>query len=263
MLKSLRQGVKRIPWVGPASHHIYLTLFCGEGRVETISGGPLKGMKLKRFMRTTAYLKGVFTGDYEQELQRVMMETLRPGQTFYDVGANAGYVTLVGAKLVGPTGKVVAFEPSAATARQLKAQLTLNAITWATVVVKAVSDRVGEARFADDTSADMLGLVDAPRSEPAQRTIVVPTTTLDEVIKTLPQPDVIKIDIEGAEMLALHGATAMLRNVRPVILIELHSPELCQEFQVFIAGHNYSVTTLSGEATVPGKYYRFVIAKPR
>jgi FkbM family methyltransferase len=219
-------------------------------------------MKLKRFMRTTAHLKGVFTGDYEQELQRTLENCLHAGQVFYDVGANAGYVTILGAHLVGSTGKVVAFEPSTITARQLKAQLKINFLTWVDIVVKAISNEVGEAEFADDTSADMLALVSVQATHKSKRTITVTTTTLDHAMQEYPKPDVVKIDIEGAEMLALRGATKMLGDVKPTILIELHSELLCQEFQQFIREFDYQVASLSGETILPDHYYRFMVATP-
>src|SRR5688572_25684309 len=80
-----------------------------EGSVVTIKSGEAAGFKWKRHHR---YVNGYWLGQYELPLQQALKRELKPGDTFFDVGANAGFFTLIAARLVGPTGKCVAFDPA-------------------------------------------------------------------------------------------------------------------------------------------------------
>src|SRR6185437_10804699 len=104
MLRALRERVKKTPVIGPFLHRLYLAAVFHEGQDETIRGGVLEGMKFRRFMHT--FVQEYVQGDYESEIQDVLASRLKPGQVVYDVGANAGFITLVAAKLVGPSGAV-------------------------------------------------------------------------------------------------------------------------------------------------------------
>jgi hypothetical protein len=137
----------------------------------------------------------------------------------------------------------------------------VNDISWAKVVVRAVSDRVGQAAFADDVASDMCGLSRVRSSRPSHERIVE-CTTLDDTAARFRNPDVLKIDIEGAELLALRGADRLLREVRPTILVELHSDELYDSFLTLMSGYNYRLMDLSEEPLRQGNYTRFVLAKP-
>jgi hypothetical protein len=88
MLRALREMVKRSPF-GPVLHDMYLRAFRSEGETLTISGGALAGRKWARFMRT--HNDQYVSGAYEREVQNAIIGLLKPGMTFYDVGANAGF----------------------------------------------------------------------------------------------------------------------------------------------------------------------------
>lgn len=261
MLRSLREAIKRTPVLGPRLYHAYLVALHHEGRVETIRGGILEGMRFKRFMRTCndAYV----AGDYESDVQEAFATHIKPGQVVYDVGSNVGFMTLVSSKLVGPTGTVIAFEPSRETARQLAAQVKVNDLKNVIVKNCAVSDREGVSRLNIDSFSDMARL-DDPASGNGEGSLFeqVATTTLDKVAMEHPAPDFLKIDVEGAEMMVLNGATRLLRDRRPVIVIELHSEELSRQFHHFIIEYGYDLWTADGIKAEPGDFRRFVIGMP-
>src|ERR1700674_2858128 len=101
--RSIREQTKRIPVVGPMLHNYYLRIFRDEGKVLNIRDGILAGKSWIRFARTTA--DSYIIGNHEMSVQEALARYLRPGMVFYDLGANGGFFTLLGAHLVGSTGR--------------------------------------------------------------------------------------------------------------------------------------------------------------
>jgi FkbM family methyltransferase len=255
---SIRERAKRIPVIGPLLYHCYLKFFFGEGKILTIKEGLLSGKAWIRFMRTSS--EAYIIGNYEAPVQAALAKYLRPNMVFYDVGANGGFFSLLGATLVGPNGKVVAFEPHPTTAKQLKKQMHINNMQHVDVVVAAVSDKVGTAKLSDDTSSDMLSLVNAHKSK---RTIKVKTTTIDQETKSRPLPDLLKIDVEGAEIDVLRGAHQLICAKRPILLVEIHSPEIAIQYDELIAKFGYETQDLAGNKISAAKSgVRFVVSHP-
>src|SRR5258708_6355023 len=94
---------------------------------------------------TLSYLKA--GGSFEPDVANAFVTLLRPGDVAVDIGANLGYLTVLAALLVGPTGHVVAFEPDAENAARLRANLALNDCSNVTIIEKAVTNRVGDIEF--------------------------------------------------------------------------------------------------------------------
>src|SRR5258706_14337105 len=99
--------VGKVPVVGSALRKLARRF--PEGSVVEIRAGVAAGYKWKRHHR---YVNGYWLGHYELEIQDLLKHELKAGQTFFDVGANAGFFTLVAAKLVGLAGRCVAFDPA-------------------------------------------------------------------------------------------------------------------------------------------------------
>ena len=175
------------------------------------------------------------SGDFEPMETRFICSILKPGMTFVDVGANIGWFSVNAAKLVGPAGRIFSFEPRADTFRALARTFEDNGfIGRATLVNAAVGHEPGEVSIGwskESTNPggtwtlahEELERGFRARGATLQRTQVV---TLDDVVADTPV-DVLKIDIEGAEPLAMRGAERMLRNQRPIILCEIN-PSLLQ-----------------------------------
>lgn len=144
---------------------------------------------------------------------------LAPGGVFVDAGANIGGLTVPAARLVGAGAQVVAIEMMPETAAQLRHHLRLNRLDWVRVVEGALSDREG-AQVTASMPAGNHGQASiaagasrrGPRVEVAVRTL-----TLDRVLADLGRIDVLKLDLEGAEVLALAGGGAVLARTRCVI----------------------------------------------
>ncbi|HUR82862.1 MAG TPA: FkbM family methyltransferase [Thermoanaerobaculia bacterium] len=201
--------------------------------VMRVLSGPLRG---RRWIAGAA-THGCWLGTYERDGQRVFEKHVRPGDVVYDVGANAGFFTLLAAKLAGDGGAVYAFEPLPRNLELLREHVRLNDARNVHVVETAVSDRVGTAHFATAANPAMGGLSDSGG-------IQVATTTLDALRGSVPPPRFIKMDIEGAESAALGAAAVTLREHRPTILLSAHGfeqYELCSEL---LRSHGYTLDVL-------------------
>jgi FkbM family methyltransferase len=192
-------------------------------------------------------------GAYERETLRAFAALLGRGMVVMDVGANVGQYTLVAAHRVGPEGQVHAFEPTPHLAEQVLRNLRLNALDNATVNAVAVSDAAGTAalHFVEPDDPGENSIVCA---SPGASSIEVPTITLDGYAAGhgLARVDVIKMDIEGAEPLALRGAAGLLSGGEaPVLVLELNPKTLAHagttpdEFLALLASFGYAFHTLA------------------
>ncbi len=196
----------------------------------TIAAGDLAGYTLALDLQSE---KDYWLGTYEPDLQWAVRTLVQPGMVAYDVGANIGYVSLLLARRVGPQGRVYAFEALPANLDRLRQNVAYNSLGERIVVVGgAVTDKRGPVRFLVHASGGM-GKAEgsAGRPETYQTSISVDGFSLDEFIyeENHPAPHVVKIDIEGGEVLALPGMRRLLRTARPLILLELHGPESAQK----------------------------------
>jgi FkbM family methyltransferase len=192
-----------------------------------VAAGALAGCRLALDLQTE---KDYWLGTYEPEVQAALAELAQPGMTAYDVGANVGYISLQLAQRVGPVGRVFAFEALPSNQERLRRNLALNGLDGRVeVVAAAVLDATRPARFLVGPSGGM-GKAEgsAGRKEFAYaEAIEVPGVSLDDFVYSSghPAPDLVKMDIEGGEVLALPGIRRVLQDARPVLLMELHGPE--------------------------------------
>ena len=160
-------------------------------------------------------------------LLQFVRDHVRPGSTVWDVGANVGLFGFAAAGVAGPEGSVLALEADDWLAALVRRSAQLNAGTMAAVSVLgvAVSDRVGVAQFAIARRGRASNFLrEAEGSSQAggvRETRLAMTVTLDWLLERFKPPDVIKIDVEGAEHLVLAGAARLLQSVRPIILCEV------------------------------------------
>src|ERR1017187_2146423 len=159
-------------------------------------------------------------GIYEIHVQRALARVLNKGSVLYDVGANMGFFTLLGAKLVGDAGRVIAFEPSSDNCRALRALCDSNDVRNVEMFSEAVSVTDGEAYFAASASHAQ-GHLSAGREA---ESVKVRTVSLDSFANNHVAPQVVLMYIEGAEFEALRGASGLLsRPNAPAWIIEVHS----------------------------------------
>jgi len=196
----------------------------------SVAGGGLAGVKLVLDLHSE---KDYWLGSYEIELQAALRKWMRPGMVVYDVGANIGYISLLMARQVGDGGRVLAFEALPANLERLRLNLESSRLgEGITVIPAAVVDGEHPVRFLVGLSRGM-GKAEgsAGRQElPYQEAIEVQGISLDHFVfeQGNPAPELVKIDIEGGEVLALPGMRGVLGEFHPIIFLELHGPEAAE-----------------------------------
>lgn len=161
------------------------------------------------------YTRGV----WEENLTGIFEKLIRPKMVVVDLGANVGYYTLLAAEKVGEEGKVFAFEPEPSRFRLLEKNVGVNDCSNVVLVQKAVSDRTGVTRLYLDPRHNK-GDHRLYNSFDGRESVAVDTTRLDDFFKDGNyRIDLIKMDIQGAEMAALEGMEKVLKKNDDLVLI--------------------------------------------
>lgn len=158
----------------------------------------------------------------------VMRNILRPNDRFVDVGANIGVCSLIGSIAVGEEGIVYAVEALPSTLTLLEENLALNEVRNVRILPVAMTDHDGEVFFYGSTNGN-LGASSLSNEDLEGVPVSVPARTLDSLMAegTVAGCDVLKIDIEGAELLALRGMQKLFEEHPPrAVMIEVSEPLL-------------------------------------
>jgi len=184
------------------------------------------------------------TGLYERPVQRVVAQKSAIGMIALNCGAHVGFFTLLLAKRVGKKGRVFAFEPDPTLRSILQRNIQLNSLNNVTVLPYAVSDRTGTVPFIAEgkSTSRMPGM--GRRDDEGPLTTVESITVDDFCARNNVTPDLIKMDIEGAEGLALAGAKKVLTTARPVIICEIHTLKAAQQVHSILTECGYSKLSL-------------------
>jgi FkbM family methyltransferase len=159
-------------------------------------------------------------------------QLLRQGDTIFDVGAHAGWISLASSQIVGSAGHVVAIEPSPALASLIRYHREINHVPSVHVEEFAVADSCGIADFftcnRGISSINSLSESSVAREKPLESSIErisVRTRSLDDYCEATGLiPNLVKVDVEGAELLAIKGALSLLARHRPALILAVHPP---------------------------------------
>lgn len=199
--------------------------------------GKLRGKK----WIVRSYNHGCWLGSYEYEVRLLFEKSVKPGQVVFDLGAHVGFYTLLASELVGPNGKVIAFEPLPRNIGYLKKHVQLNQCSNVQIVESAVSNMNGISYF-DESKNNSYGFI-SDRGK-----FQVKTLSIDDFVSERPGliPDVIKIDVEGSELLVLKGGSQTLAQHSPILFLETHSKVLNAQCRSFLAPLGYRIHPMTG-----------------
>jgi len=219
--------------------------------------GPLSGYRMKGPGVFGTYLEK----PYEPMVAQALCRLIQPGWVCVDVGAHLGYFTLLLAHLVGEEGHIFAFEAHPENFRWLQENIALNGLTArVTVENLAVSD--GSQTFVYlNAPAYYTTEWSIVRASPVHRSLEVQAIALDQYFAKGLHVNFIKMDIEGAEYLALQGMRRLLQRDRPICLIELHGKE-GQLAAQFLNKNKYTVMDLEGQSVVGPVFPSHILAWP-
>jgi len=205
----------------------------------------------------------IVRGTLEPPVQEALRRLLAPGDVFYDIGANVGFFTLIGARLVGPQGRVIAFEPVPWCAHAVGRNIELNDFAHAEIRAEAVGAADGRARLLVVGEASWSHLSSTGRHADVREEIDVRVVAIDELVAAgaIPPPGVLKIDTEGAELQAIEGMRATIERHRPAMVCELHDTNA--EFCSLMDELGYATTNLDGPAAVSDAGPVHALAQPR
>lgn len=201
------------------------------------------------------------TGYYEPNEFYMLNTILKPGMTFLDVGANMGLYTLFAARKVTERGVVLAIEPSSREFQRLKKNVEANSLRNVRLLQVAVANWQSEAdlliAMQERSGHNTLGTFGYNTQLESKEHVQV--ERLDDVIRRegLTRLDVVKMDIEGAELLALQGAAQTLTRFRPIVLLELSDRSLqhqgCNSGQVweFLSQRAYRIYAFDKDTGLP------------
>jgi len=192
------------------------------------------------------------TGTWEPESWAAIRPQLTADAVFVDVGAHIGYYSLKAAAVLGPGGRVIAIEPNPPTVLELRDNIAASRATTIHVAPVACADSESTLVLYASPRANT-GQTSLSRANAAQSGVIaseyhVRTRPLDAIVadEGVKRVDVIKIDVEGAEMLVLKGSGRTLDRFHPVVMVELIESQLramgtsVAEVRAFFAAHSYA-----------------------
>jgi FkbM family methyltransferase len=186
-------------------------------------------------------------------MNEALCRYLKPGDCFYDVGAHIGFYSLIAARLVGQAGHIIAFEPDPDNAETLRENAAKNGFLGVCVVCAAISDKDEVVRFHRSTHNDpsrMSGMVMRENLLGIRESEILScrAVSLDSFCSSHQTPNLVKVDVEGAELQVLEGARYLLRQKKPVLIIEVHDQQNLPTVRSLLSGLGYTLEPLGLKA---------------
>jgi len=211
------------------------------GSVRRVWIGPYSGLRFALCPQMLVNRMRVFYGAYEDEVTDALRTALRPGMITYNSGAHVGIHALFMAKQIGPMGTVCAFEPWPANLECLERNISINRgrVGRVIAVAKAVCDQDGRISMTQGRSDGTHHLTGPEESG----SVEVQATTLDSfAAETGLDPNLILVDVEGAEIAVLKGAMSLIRRARPDFILEHHGAAYQAALKEILTAEGYGIS---------------------
>jgi len=236
----MRGVIKKLPLVAPLQRWLLTRFLEGCEFVHTVDAGPASGLK---YPITLPDDKGIWTGTYEVELATAIAGAVRQGDVCFDCGGWRGFFS--GVMALAGASRVFAFEPLPANAAQLRKMIALNPDLPITLIEAAVTEQSGALEFVvmPESSMGKLTTSSFQQENQSGQEIEVRAVALDELLAAgeVPPPAVMKIDVEGAELLVLRGAQKLLASHQAKLFMEIHSAGLARDCRALLEELDYEV----------------------
>jgi FkbM family methyltransferase len=186
----------------------------------SINSGPLRGA---RIVTSWHDYPAAILGRTERPLLQWFINNVSTGETWLDIGAHYGYTAIALSKLVGPSGRVFAFEPMIASAGCISRTRNLNQLTQLTVIPAALSNCVD---IGIDSLRTVRGMIDSTLNGSARLSEPFIVASLDWLWPRIAGPNVrlhgVKVDVQGMEIAVLEGMANLARQFAPTLIVEVH-----------------------------------------
>ena len=238
-----RSKIRQIPGLAILQRKLLSQFVEGKEFIHTVDAGPANGLIIPVILPDD---KGIWTGTYELDFVQSLANAVAPDDVCFDVGGWHGYCG--GTMAVQGASQVTIFEPLPDNIQRIRRVQQLNARLPIRLVEAAVADEPGTACFdiMPETSMGKLSTSNFQPDASSASSVEVQVISLDNWCTEENQqfPDLMKIDVEGAEMQVLQGAAKILHEKRPKLFVETHSRQLTRETYQHLVAIGYSVNTL-------------------
>jgi FkbM family methyltransferase len=220
-----------------------------------ILSGPGKGLLIKGDL--IARQEVYFLGWYERDVFDAIIPYVCEGSTIWDCGTHIGYYTIIFAKMVGPTGAVLAIDLDSDNMRRTMDNVALNHFANVVYANVAIGAATGQVEFIKDerTNSHIPGTYVGGREmqkiwndrDKGMKRGVVESISIDQAVreKRFAKPDLIKLDIDGAEKYVLENEAHIFTDVRPIVLVELHNPDCDRSAWEFSRKFEYQLISVA------------------
>lgn len=239
-----------------------------------IEGGPLKGSKLFLDVNSFFGWKLMVSGDFDKFIYEKLKEhNYVSDSVFWDVGAHFGYHSLSFASLIPTISKVYSFEPNPFNAKRLQMNVEKNQQSEKIIINQIAlskDDDVAKFNFSksidfSESSGSHLVGVEPPLSGDNYtkfEELEVTTRRIDSLIseKIIEPAQIVKIDVEGAEMLVLEGGKSYFNKYKPLIFMEVHNITMMCEVSNYLHSIGYQIEIIDKESSSTS--WCFICASP-
>lgn len=243
----LRQRVRHLPGLAPLQRWLVERFLSGDSFVHAINAGPAAGLRIEVSLPLD---KAIWAGTYEREFTSAISAAVRAGDVCFDVGGYRGYIA--GVMALAGASRVVVFEPLPANQLALRKLCDLNPELPIELKPIAASDKDGSTwlEVMADLSMGKLETSQFQAGATSKGRIEIESSRIDSLIERgeIPPPNIMKVDVEGAELEVLRGARGVLGSGRPILFLEAHSAALETACRAELTSHGYKVHRLESEA---------------